>query len=480
MTVFLCLVCSVLGFVTLTITVAPLEKFHTRLGNFSNDSVNYDTSKSLLSKNLSVNNNYSVSALLRNVSKKHNAPIASTFSQNVSAVSNRSTPATVRETSKTAGASIVSNDSSSVVKPDTSLKPTSSRNSSTSVANGTKSTTPLKSVSAPETKKATPPKSGTMVKNTEVKPDKVPVTSMSGRLVEKGFFRDVILPSISCSGRNIELILCVPVKRDNAATREVIRLTWGSYGKYGGRPGGNTTTGKDGGAGEIILVFFIGSSSLVSSKAEQDKIAEEAKIFGDIYQADFIDTYENLTLKSISILKFVSSLCPNARYVAKIDDDMYVNIPLLLKELQAVTKKLSHGKNNSINIPPFAYGVLFKKAIVIRDKKSKWFTSPEVYKPKWYPTYLSGTTYAMSGTAALRLYEATLKVPVFWMEDIYVTGMCSIVAKVSLTGNNNLCTIAKRKPTGCAFQNAISGHQYTASELITIHTQLHSPSLKCK
>ncbi|RUS91277.1 hypothetical protein EGW08_000989 [Elysia chlorotica] len=324
------------------------------------------------------------------------------------------------------------------------------------------------------------------VKKPVARPTRVPLTSMSKKLLGRDFFRDVIFPSTSCSGRNIELIICVPTNRDNAAVRDAIRLTWGSYAWNGNRLGLNTTTIKEGSMGEIMIVFFVGSSSLVSSKDKQDKLFKEAKIYGDIYQADFIDTYQNLTLKSISILNFVSLYCPNARYVAKIDDDIYVSIPVLMKEVKLVTKRLaveSHNKSNGfLTTPKFAWGFLFRAASPMRKKNHKWYTSLEDYSPKFYPNYLSGTAYVMSGTAALSLYEATLKVPIFWMEDIYVTGMCAAFARIPLIDGTRkaLFSIHKRsEPTGCVFRKVISGHTYKPIDLITIHAQLNSPFLKC-
>ena len=334
----------------------------------------------------------------------------------------------------------------------------------------------------------------------------VEARSSTGQYVGKDFFRTMISPSVSCHGREVELVICVPVKQDRMDRREVIRNTWGSYGRYGGRPVDVSNSSvrrsssilKDirtsGAKGEIILLFFLGSSRLPGAKLLQEDIEKEARIHGDIYQADFIDTYENLTLKTISLLKFMSSECPNARYVAKIDDDMFVNIPLLLKELRNQTEyvkgRIARGELNvslpakdtvrKSDVPPFAYGVLYKKAIVIRDKTSKWFTPEHLYKPNFYPPYLSGTGYAMSGSAAVKLYEASLRIPLFWMEDIFITGMCALDANVTLIGDDRF-SISRRKPfSGCIFRRQISGHEYTGAEIKTLFLQLHDNSIRCK
>ena len=46
-----------------------------------------------------------------------------------------------------------------------------------------------------------------------------------------------------------------------------------------------------------------------------------------------------------------------------------------------------------------------------------------MFSRKVYPNYLSGTAYLMSRSTALSLYEASVKVPIFHLEDIYVTGI---------------------------------------------------------
>ena len=324
----------------------------------------------------------------------------------------------------------------------------------------------------------------------------VPLVSMDGQILGKDFFRTVLSPAASCAGRDIELVICVSVKRDDALKRGVIRLTWGSYGQNGGRGHVKNATNSNGQTGEIILIFFIGSSALLNSTAEQKDIENEARHFGDIHQADFIDTYKNLTLKSISILQYISSHCPNARYIAKVDDDVYVNVSLLLTTLRnqrpkrpKPESKATHDKNamrtatfrgaNDSSPPPFALGCKFDRAKPIRDKKNKWYTSEESYRSKRYPSYLSGTAYFMSGRAALRVYMATLKTPVFWLEDIYITGMCARKVRVPLVSNQKLITDVKLRAHACSFKDRITAHRYSAWEIVKIHESLKDPHSKC-
>ena len=46
------------------------------------------------------------------------------------------------------------------------------------------------------------------------------------------------------------------------------------------------------------------------------------------------DTYTNLTLKTVMGLKWGAIFCPQAKYVMKTDDDIFINVPLLHRALQ--------------------------------------------------------------------------------------------------------------------------------------------------
>lgn len=60
------------------------------------------------------------------------------------------------------------------------------------------------------------------------------------------------------------------------------------------------------------------------------QIAEESRTYGDIIQEDFVDSYLNLTLKSVMALKWADQYCSDLRYFMKADDDIFINVPRLL------------------------------------------------------------------------------------------------------------------------------------------------------
>lgn len=90
-------------------------------------------------------------------------------------------------------------------------------------------------------------------------------------------------------------------------------------------------------------------------------IVDENDEYGDIIQETFHDTYNNLTIKSVMMLKWVTNYCPRASYLMKTDDDMYINIKNLLRALT------TRSSNNGILL-----GSLICNAHPISDPKNKW------------------------------------------------------------------------------------------------------------
>ena len=59
-----------------------------------------------------------------------------------------------------------------------------------------------------------------------------------------------------------------------------------------------------------------------------------------LHQESFIDTYANLTLKSLLLLRWFTQRCEDSQYVMKTDDDVYIN---LVKLHQLVLANREHG-----------------------------------------------------------------------------------------------------------------------------------------
>ncbi|KAG5343217.1 B3GT1 galactosyltransferase, partial [Acromyrmex heyeri] len=252
------------------------------------------------------------------------------------------------------------------------------------------------------------------------------------------------------------IIICSAVANQEART--AIRSTWAN--KYNLDNLYNST---------VKIAFLLGKSD---NDTLNNLIVEESSQYNDIVQERFFDTYNNLTLKSVMMLKWVTSNCDQAKYLMKTDDDMFVNIPLLLQTLRSRTQTET------------LLGSLICSAKPILDPKNKWQVSFRLYTPKYmysektYPNYLSGTGYVMSIGVASKLYQAALVTPLLHLEDVYVTGLCAKRAKVRPM-NHPAFSYSPRKLDPCVLRNAITTHKVNASNMYVIWVKMNNTNVSC-
>jgi len=193
----------------------------------------------------------------------------------------------------------------------------------------------------------------------------------------------------------VSLIIIILTTHRNVNSRNALRRTWLTYTKE------NT--------GKVRYAFLLGESNF---PAHRQSVIEENNLFHDIIKEDFVDSYKNLTYKTIMGLKWVSQKCSNAKYLLKTDDDMWINIPTLMASLEnpVVEERLK----TSIA------GMCTQKALPIRNRQSKWYASYLSFPEKMYPGFCSGTGYVTSVKVANQIYEISPNVPFFHLEDVYV------------------------------------------------------------
>ena len=144
--------------------------------------------------------------------------------------------------------------------------------------------------------------------------------------------------------------------------------------------------------------------------------------------------YNNLTLKTLFSLKYflntsnfeANTAFPETpeseppQYLVKVDDDSYLNLPLLWKSLeQNNISKLLMGRKFAKPVPWLVPSgssgaqLLSKKS---RKFTEKWACPKYMYNGKRYPTMLSGSGYVMNRAAASCLYKEALQLPFFHLE----------------------------------------------------------------
>ena len=92
------------------------------------------------------------------------------------------------------------------------------------------------------------------------------------------------------------------------------------------------------------MVFLLGNTATPDHGLEQE-IREEEGRHGDVVREDFLDTYQNLTLKTLAGVKWAGQFCGQAEFVMKTDDDMYVNLDNMMEYL-----KREHTTSNKVTL----------------------------------------------------------------------------------------------------------------------------------
>lgn len=206
---------------------------------------------------------------------------------------------------------------------------------------------------------------------------------------------------------------------------------------------------------------------------QQRRLINESEVYGDIIQESFIDSYNNLTLKTIMMLKWVTNNCDGrVKYIMKCDDDTFVNVPNLLQVLLGGTVPLYKAsipfydrntvavrspKNRLVEARRLLTGFLFCEAKPITDTSSKWYSPNYMYNKEFYPNYLSGSGYLMNLEAAKVLYRRLLTTPIFHLEDVYLTGI--VADRLKLHRYHHPLFFYSTTKDLCALRGMISQHQ---------------------
>ncbi|XP_048484783.1 beta-1,3-galactosyltransferase 5 isoform X2 [Plutella xylostella] len=225
-----------------------------------------------------------------------------------------------------------------------------------------------------------------------------------------------------------------------AARRRIIRDTWASA---------------------VPTFFFLG---LDGSKDELADIYYESKLHNDMVVFEFVDTYQNLTLKTAAMLQWGqralrrwAERCDGARFVLKTDDDITVN-PWRLRDVAR-----EHANDALVDTAPH------------RSPFSKYFIPHWLYLEDNYPEYLSGTGYLINGEYLPKIVEASYKVPLINIEDVYFTYLVAVKALgLPLSHDDRLSPFQPVVPLACAYWDFASMHSMTPATIASAWAKIQT------
>ena len=154
------------------------------------------------------------------------------------------------------------------------------------------------------------------------------------------------------------------------------------------------------------LVFMLGKSRTTNDDVQNIKEAEE---HNDMLIGNIDDHYYNNTIKAYMDFLWVFKTHPHAKYIFKVDDDVYVRIPAVIDYLV---------KNN---FPTRFYGGRLRvKSLVHRTAGGKWSISRKYYDKYYWPPFATGAFILFSNdlTPGL-LNHVTIRKPV-QTDDAYI------------------------------------------------------------
>ncbi|XP_018413612.1 PREDICTED: beta-1,3-galactosyltransferase 4 [Nanorana parkeri] len=239
----------------------------------------------------------------------------------------------------------------------------------------------------------------------------------------------LLSPANACSPPPLLLILVssAPSHRDR---RDGIRQTWGSL---------SSAT-----ASSSLTLFVLA----VPDKAEErSALVHEAVTHGDIIQANFTDSYRNLTIKTLTGLAWAVQKCQGARFVLKTDDDVFVNT-LALSSFLKDQQGLRYLGRVHWHVAP------------LRDPENRHYTARELYTGSHFPPYCSGTGYILSHGAVGHLLQEAGNGPWPSLEDVYI----GILAKQAGIAPRQVAKIAGASSiphNSCCYRTMFTSHKLT-------------------
>ncbi|XP_073825301.1 uncharacterized protein [Musca autumnalis] len=250
-------------------------------------------------------------------------------------------------------------------------------------------------------------------------------------------------------GEKLKLLILITSAQTHTEARLAIRQTWGHFG-----------TRRD-----VSTAFILGRTT---NATVSEALTQENMIYGDLIRGHFIDSYNNLTLKTLSSLEWVDNHCPKAKYILKTDDDMFINVPKLLQFLDA------HAKDKRV-----IYGRLAKKWKPIRNKKSKYYISTGQFNAAVFPPFTTGPAYVLTSDIVHELYVRSLHQVYLKLEDVFTTGIVAQQLGIKRVHVNEFLN-RRIAFNPCNIRKSISVHMIKANEQFDLWKKLLDQTTKCK
>jgi len=251
-------------------------------------------------------------------------------------------------------------------------------------------------------------------------------------------------PAVCGADREVDLLVMVASALGHQDRRDAIRNTWGSK--------------QDLLSKNFKLVFLLGTTKDPEPEL-QNLLDEEASLHADIVQESFVDSYTNLTIKTVGGVKWAQSSCSQAKFVMKTDDDIFINTKLLADYL----------RRNS-NVPRAIHGCIKNGPQVAPQPVN----TLGLQFGRVHPPFTAGAGYVISADILGQLYHAATNLKMIKVEDAFLTGYCARAAGNVERVHNTLFSCGQLVNSNCEMRSRITGHKITPNRMYQLYSDLNN------
>lgn len=163
----------------------------------------------------------------------------------------------------------------------------------------------------------------------------------------------------------------------------------------------------------------------------------------------------------------------------KCDDDSFIHVPNLLEILHGKivpayeTKTLFDGIFESKTARNFEepvtanenllLGYVFHESNPHANFESKWYSPAYMFPGDTYPDYLSGSSYIMSFDIIPKLLNKSLSIPLFHLEDVYITGI--VASELNLRRQHHSWFFPFEIKEVCDLRRMVAQHYFSVDRM---------------
>lgn len=209
----------------------------------------------------------------------------------------------------------------------------------------------------------------------------------------------------------------------------------------------------------VKVVFLLGKCN---DEDETMDLYKESKMHKDILQWDFVDSFRNLTLKQFLLWQWYTTHCMEVPFLFQGDDDVLGNTVNIVNHLLSTPVELEQN---------LWRGSELKYGTPIRHNTSRYYVSKAMYPNHYYPPYVSGGGFFISGYMVVRVFLETLKTRIIQIDDAFL-GILANAVGVAPINDRSFASWGLDNPTPKNLSKVTSYHKALPIQMIVMWDDL--------